>query len=112
MECQRSLPLFGGALQHLGHHSGGALGFFEGILGSAPLPIVRECQHSVPYFGGALQLSMHPFGGALACLRKLLSLKFRLHMATRTPHHQNNNEVIHGTELISQHSRRVKNYTK
>ena len=28
----------------------------------------------------------------------LLSLKFRLHMATRTPHHQHNNEVIHGTE--------------
>jgi len=37
----------------------------------------------------------------------LLSLKFRLHMATRTPHHlhiatrtlhhQNSNEVIHGT---------------
>jgi Na+-translocating ferredoxin:NAD+ oxidoreductase RNF subunit RnfB len=30
----------------------------------------------------------------------LLSLKFRLHMATRTPHHQNSNEVTHGTELI------------
>jgi hypothetical protein len=42
----------------------------------------------------------------------LLSLKFRPHMATRTPHHQNSNEVIHGTELISQHSIRVKNYTK
>jgi hypothetical protein len=38
----------------------------------------------------------------------LLSLKFRPHMATRTPHRQNSNEVIHGTELISQHSRRVK----
>jgi hypothetical protein len=38
----------------------------------------------------------------------LLSLKFRLHMATRTPHHQNSNEVTHGTELISQHSRREK----
>jgi hypothetical protein len=52
----------------------------------------------------------------------LLSLKFRLHMATRTPHHlhiatrtlhhQNSNEVIHGTELNSQHSRRVRNYAK
>jgi hypothetical protein len=42
----------------------------------------------------------------------VLSLKFRLHMATRTPHHQNNNEVTHGTELISQHSRKAKNYTK
>ena len=39
---------------------------------------------------------------------QLLSLKFRLHMATRTPHHQNSNEVTHGTELISQHSRRAK----
>ena len=38
----------------------------------------------------------------------LLSLKFRLHMVTRTPHHQNSNEVTHGTELISQHSRRAK----
>jgi hypothetical protein len=42
----------------------------------------------------------------------MLSLKFRLHMATRTQHQQNSNEVTHGTELISQHSRRAKNYTK
>jgi hypothetical protein len=42
----------------------------------------------------------------------VLSPKFHPHMATRTLHHQNNNEVIHGTELISQQSRRVKNYTK
>jgi hypothetical protein len=38
----------------------------------------------------------------------MLSLKFRLHMATRTQHQQNSNEVTHGTELISQHSRREK----
>jgi hypothetical protein len=38
----------------------------------------------------------------------LLSLKFCLHMATRTQHQQNSNEVTHGTELISQHSRREK----
>jgi hypothetical protein len=42
----------------------------------------------------------------------LLSLKFRPHMATRTPHRQNRNEVIHGTGLIPQHCKRVKNYTK
>jgi hypothetical protein len=29
-------------------------------------------------------------------------------MATRTQHQQNNNEVTHGIELISQHSRREK----
>ena len=40
--------------------------------------------------------------------REVLSLKFRLHMATRTQHQQNSNEVTHGTELISQHSRREK----
>jgi hypothetical protein len=38
----------------------------------------------------------------------LLSLKFHLHMATRTQHQQNSNEVTHGTELISQHSKRAK----
>jgi hypothetical protein len=42
----------------------------------------------------------------------LLSLKFRLHMATRTPHRQNRTGVIHGTGLIPQHCKRVKNYTK
>ena len=42
----------------------------------------------------------------------VLSLKFRLHRATRTPHHQHNIEVIHGIEWSLQHSRRVKNYTK
>jgi hypothetical protein len=44
--------------------------------------------------------------------RLVLSLKFRPHRATRTPHHQNRKEVIHGTRLIPQHSKRVKNYTK
>jgi hypothetical protein len=38
----------------------------------------------------------------------LLSLKFRPHRATRTPHRQNRKEVIHGTRLIPQHSKRVK----
>jgi hypothetical protein len=42
----------------------------------------------------------------------LLSLKFRPHMATRTPHRQNRTGVIHGTGLIPQHCKRVKNYTK
>jgi hypothetical protein len=32
----------------------------------------------------------------------LLSLKFCPHMATRTQHRQNRNEVIHGTGLIPQ----------
>jgi hypothetical protein len=45
-------------------------------------------------------------------LKILLSLKFRPHMATRTPHRQNRTEVIHGTGLIPQHCKRVKNYTK
>jgi hypothetical protein len=38
----------------------------------------------------------------------MLSLKFHPHRATRTPHHQNRKEVIHGTRLIPQHSKRVK----
>jgi hypothetical protein len=38
----------------------------------------------------------------------LLSLKFRPHVATRTLHRQNRKEVIHGTRLIPQHSKRVK----
>jgi hypothetical protein len=38
----------------------------------------------------------------------LLSLKFRLHRATRTPHHQHRKTVIHGTRLILQHNKRVK----
>jgi hypothetical protein len=42
----------------------------------------------------------------------LLSLKFRPHMATRTPHRQNRDEAIHGTESHSQHCKRVKNYIK
>jgi hypothetical protein len=40
--------------------------------------------------------------------RMVLSLKFRPHVATRTPHRQNRKEVIHGTRLIPQHSKRVK----
>jgi hypothetical protein len=42
----------------------------------------------------------------------VLSLKFRPHMATRTPHHQNRKKVIHGTKLIPQHSKRVKKLYK
>jgi hypothetical protein len=38
----------------------------------------------------------------------LLSLKFRPHRATRTPHRQHRKIVIHGTRLIPQHSKRVK----
>jgi hypothetical protein len=47
------------------------------------------------------------WGNASKLRQTMLSLKFRLHMATRTPHHlhiatrtlhhQNSNEVIHGT---------------
>jgi hypothetical protein len=57
---------------------------------------------------GKLKHAPHSKEGGL----QLLSLKFRLHMATRTPHHQNSNEVTHGTELISQHSRRAKKLYK
>jgi hypothetical protein len=42
----------------------------------------------------------------------LLSLKFHPHVATRNPHRQNRTGVIHGTRLIPQHCKRVKNYTK
>jgi hypothetical protein len=38
----------------------------------------------------------------------MLSLKFRPHVATRTPHRQHRKAVIHGTRLIPQHSKRVK----
>jgi hypothetical protein len=38
----------------------------------------------------------------------LLSLKFRPHRATRTPHRQHRKTVIHGTRLIPQHKKRVK----
>jgi hypothetical protein len=43
----------------------------------------------------------------------MLSLKFRPHMATRTPHRQNRTgTVIHGTGLIPQHCKRVKKLYK
>jgi hypothetical protein len=42
----------------------------------------------------------------------LLSLKFRPHVATRTPHRQNRTGVIHGTGLIPQHCKRVKKLYK
>jgi hypothetical protein len=38
----------------------------------------------------------------------LLSLKFRPHRATRTPHRQHKKIVIHSTRLIPQHIKRVK----
>jgi hypothetical protein len=42
----------------------------------------------------------------------MLSLKFRPHRATRTPHRQNRTGVIHGTGLIPQHCKRVKKLYK
>ena len=36
----------------------------------------------------------------------LLSLKFRSHVATRNPHHQNRTGVIHGTRLMPQHCKK------
>jgi hypothetical protein len=42
----------------------------------------------------------------------LLSLKFRPHVATRTPHRQNRTGVIHGTGLMPQHCKRVKKLYK
>jgi hypothetical protein len=38
----------------------------------------------------------------------LLSLKFRPHRVTRTPHRQHRTGFIHGTRLMSQHCKRVK----
>jgi hypothetical protein len=52
------------------HPSGGALGFFKEILGSTPLPTIRECQCSLPFFGGVLQHFVPHSEGALGCLRK------------------------------------------
>jgi hypothetical protein len=49
-------------------------------------------------------------GCSVGC-NAVLSLKFRPHRATRTPHHQHRTGVIHGTGLIPQHSKGSKNYT-
>jgi hypothetical protein len=42
----------------------------------------------------------------------LLSLKFRPHRATRTPHHQHRKTVIHGTRINSTAQQKSQNYTK
>jgi hypothetical protein len=42
----------------------------------------------------------------------LLSLKFRPHRATRTPHHQHRKTVIHGTRINSTAQQKGQNYTK
>jgi hypothetical protein len=42
----------------------------------------------------------------------LLSLKFRLHRETRTPHHQHRKTVIHGTRINSTAQKKGQNYTK
>jgi hypothetical protein len=41
-----------------------------------------------------------------------LSLKFRPHRATRTPHHQHRKTVIHGTRINSTAQQKGQNYTK
>jgi hypothetical protein len=43
---------------------------------------------------------------------RVLSLKFRPHRATRTPHHQHRKTVIHGTRINSTAQKRGQNYTK
>jgi hypothetical protein len=42
----------------------------------------------------------------------LLSLKFRLHRETRTPHHQHRKTVIHSTRINSTAQQKGQNYTK
>jgi ribosomal protein L20 len=42
----------------------------------------------------------------------LLSLKFRPHRATRTPHRQHRKTVIHGTRINSTAQQKGQNYTK
>jgi hypothetical protein len=42
----------------------------------------------------------------------LLSLKFRPHRATRTPHRQHRKTVIHGTRISSTTQQKGQNYTK
>jgi hypothetical protein len=42
----------------------------------------------------------------------VLSLKFRPHRATRTPHHQHRKTVIHGTRINSTAQQKGQNYTK
>jgi hypothetical protein len=43
---------------------------------------------------------------------RMLSLKFRPHRATRTPHHQHRKTVIHGTRINSTAQKKGQNYTK
>jgi ribosomal protein L20 len=42
----------------------------------------------------------------------MLSLKFRPHRATRTPHRQHRKTVIHGTRINSTAQQKGQNYTK
>jgi hypothetical protein len=42
----------------------------------------------------------------------MLSLKFRPHRVTRTPHHQHRKTVIHGTRINSTAQQKGQNYTK
>jgi hypothetical protein len=42
----------------------------------------------------------------------VLSLKFRPHRATRTPHRQHRKTVIHGTRINSTAQQKGQNYTK
>jgi hypothetical protein len=46
------------------------------------------------------------------CRKLMLSLKFRPHRATRTPHHQHRKTVIHGTRINSTAQQKGQNYTK
>jgi hypothetical protein len=83
--------------------------FSKGLLYTVPLLLSLTTTFSVKE---TLMDLGYMYAPNLIIRGHLLSLKFRLHMATRTQHRQNRNEVIHGTGLISQLCKRVKNYTK
>ena len=64
-----------------------------------------------------LQLLFFTLTSYFLCFRLLgdfllLSLKFRPHRATRTPHHQHRKTVIHGTRINSTAQQKGQNYTK
>jgi hypothetical protein len=70
----------------------------------------------VPLQNCLLPLSFRPRGRCSRLHQQfthfLLSLKFRPHRATRTPHRQHRKTVIHGTRINSTAQQKGQNYTK
>jgi hypothetical protein len=71
-------------------------------MSSMPTSVERSIPFCISYFSDPWNLpSPASSNEGQSHAGMLLSPKFHPHMATRNPHHQNSNEVIHGTELIS-----------